>query len=86
MKFNWSFDGGIIQRIVRVTGFWDEQTVIAVPLDKITGDTAETDEWSISAFGPMFGYPALGVFHQERLILASTPHDPQTMWMSRPAS
>lgn len=86
MKFNWSFDGGIIQRIVKVVGFWDEQNVIAVPVDKITGDTSETDEWSISAFGPMFGYPALGVFHQERLILASTPHDPQTMWMSRPAS
>ena len=86
VRFNWSFDGGLIQRIVEVADVIDPHNAIAVPVDKITGDTSETDEWSISAFGPMFGYPALGVFHQERLILASTPHDPQTMWMSRPAS
>ena len=46
----------------------------------------ETDAWAIGAFGPHYGYPSLGIFHQERLVLAATRHSPQTLWMSQPAS
>jgi len=46
----------------------------------------ETHHWALGSFGGVRGWLAVGAFHQERLILASTPAEPTTIWMSRPAS
>lgn len=45
-------------------------------------DTGYTYEWSVSAFGAKYGYPAAITWHQNRLVFAGTPSQPQTLWLS----
>ena len=85
-RIAWSYEGGLIERILRITAFVSDSRVVVEPADKLDGEVAPTDAWAIGAFGPLFGYPALGIFHQERLVLARTASDIQTVWMSRPAN
>jgi hypothetical protein len=42
-----------------------------------------TPLWAVGAWNPLYGYPSEAEFYAERLILASTVAQPQTMWMSR---
>ena len=81
-----SYEGGVIERILRVKEIISQQRVIVEDVEKKGGYIPETDAWSIGAFGPHYGYPSLGIFHQERLVLARTRHSPQSIWMSQPAS
>lgn len=80
------YEGGLIERILRVKGIISQQRAIVEDVEKKGGYIPETDAWAIGAFGPHYGYPSLGIFHQERLVLAATRHSPQTLWMSQPAS
>ena len=80
------YEGGLIERILRVKEIISQQRAIVEDVEKKGGYIPETDAWSIGAFGPHYGYPSLGIFHQERLVLAATRHSPQTLWMSQPAS
>jgi hypothetical protein len=82
----WDFEGGVLERIVRILDVTDSRTAIVEAYDKIPGGVEETDAWAVGAFGALYGYPALGIFHQERLVLARTNADRQTIWMSQPAS
>jgi hypothetical protein len=82
----WDFEGGVLERIVEIVGVIDPRTAEVEAYDKIPGGVKETDAWAVSAFGAMYGYPALGIFHQERLVLARTDTDKQSIWMSQPAS
>lgn len=86
VEIKWDWDGGIIQREFTITEYISPRIVVVDPEDGILGNVPPTPDWAVGAFGPMFGYPAMGIFHQERLILAGTYADPQTIWMSRPAS
>lgn len=43
----------------------------------------ETSDWSRAAFNADFGYPGLVAFHEGRLVLAATRHQPQTLWFSQ---
>lgn len=80
------FEGGLVPRIFRITKVEQSDCAHVTPLDGLTGNIEYTTNWAFGAFGEAYGYPSLGVFHQERLVLANTPTDPQTLWMSQPAS
>ena len=80
------YEGGLIERVLRVKEIISQQRAIVKDVEKKGGYIPETDAWAIGAFGPHYGYPSLGIFHQERLVLAATRHSPQTLWMSQPAS
>ena len=80
------YEGGLIERIPRVKEIISQQQATVEDVEKKGGYIPETDAWAIGAFGPHYGYPSLGIFHQERLVLAATRHSPQTLWMSQPAS
>lgn len=41
-----------------------------------------TYDWSMSSFGSLYGYPRAMAWHQNRLVFASTPAQPQTIWIS----
>lgn len=43
----------------------------------------ETLDWSWAAFSSRYGFPALAAIHDQRLVLAATDAQPQTVWMSQ---
>lgn len=64
---------------VMADGYLKDTSPIARPLTS----PLTTDDWSWCAFNGRYGYPALAVLHESRLVLASTTLQPQTVWMSR---
>lgn len=80
------YEGGVIERVLRVKEIISTQEAVVEDTEKKGGYIPTTDAWAIGAFGPHYGYPSLGIFHQERLVLARTQHSPQSIWMSQPAS
>jgi hypothetical protein len=46
-------------------------------------NTNARDTWRLGAWSETTGYPARIAFHEERLTLARTDHQPQTLWLSR---
>lgn len=67
----------ILQRLA--VGDFKDITPIQAPLTK----QLTTLDWSLQAFRTATGYPRLACLHQQRLFLASTPAQPQTIWASR---
>lgn len=50
---------------------------------KSVGKTSATSEWQISSWGPIYGYPRMSTFFQDRLIFAGSSAFPYKVWMSR---
>jgi len=48
----------------------------------ITGNLGATDDWSLGAFSGTTGYPACVTFFEQRLVLANTSTQPQTIFFS----
>jgi hypothetical protein len=81
--------------IFRITVFSETHTVRAKWLpDKFEAssrpilinddiDPKNTLDWNLGAWGGASGYPACGVFYQERFVLAGSREQPQTIWFSR---
>ena len=86
VNLEWSSGGGLIARQVRTHHLVNSRTMWTYTLDDVTNDAGPSKDWAWGAFGPSLGYPALGIFHQERLILANSPCYRQTLWMSQSAS
>lgn len=90
VSVSFSFEGGAINRIFKMTSIYSSSSTggygSATNVDGQWGNVPETDAWALGAFNAAWGYPSVGIFHQERLVLASTKHSPQTLWMSQPAS
>jgi hypothetical protein len=78
--------GGMINRNLEITEAADARTASVTSGDDVQNDVVPTDAWAMGAFSEWAGYPAAGIFHQERLILANTPSNPQTLWFSKSAS
>ncbi len=55
-----------------------DETPVKLPLD---GDII-TANWSWAAFSARYGYPAVALLHESRLIFAATDAQPQTLWFS----
>lgn len=84
---NVSWEGGIVYRLFRVVEILSDTSAYVEDVEGKRGNVAPgTDAWAIGSFGPHYGYPSMGIFHQERLVLANTRHSPQSIWMSQPAS
>jgi hypothetical protein len=45
-------------------------------------DDGLTVSWRLGAWGATTGYPSVVTFHEERLVFAASPLEPQTFWMS----
>lgn len=45
-------------------------------------DDGITASWRLGAWGATTGYPSVVTFHEERLVFAASPLEPQTFWMS----
>ena len=56
---------------------------IASPIWESCPARATTQDWSWGAWSGKFGYPALCDVYNQRLVLAATRAQPQTVWMSR---
>jgi len=46
------------------------------------GGTAATDDWAEGSWSARRGYPNSVAFHEQRLVFANTPHEPQKFWAS----
>ena len=90
-RFTWNYEGGLILRYFDIVSVYTETgegytRATLRPADGIPGNVDLTDAWALSAFSGKTGYPSLGIFHQERLVLAGTRSASQTIWMSQSAS
>ena len=86
VAIEWSSGGGLIARQVRTVQLINNQTMRVEPLDDVDSDAGPSKDWAWGAFGSTLGYPSLGIFHQERLVLANSTSQRQTIWMSKSAS
>jgi hypothetical protein len=48
-----------------------------------TSTPAQAIDWASGAWSPQNGYPGAIAFYQDRLVLAGSPKEPQTVWMSK---
>ena len=53
--------------------------------DLDTGPGATTD-WAEGAFSDYRGYPSCGAFYEDRLVMAATSHQPNTLFLSEPGA
>ncbi len=58
-------------------------TVVTATTSVNFGAITGSAEWRLGAFSGTTGYPAVGTFHEERLVLAGTRAQPQTIWGSK---
>ncbi|MBQ6909201.1 MAG: hypothetical protein IJQ29_03730, partial [Synergistaceae bacterium] len=86
LKLTFSYDGGVVPRVFKIDNFIDDYHANVTPMDDFGRAVPETDAWAESAFGSLYGYPRCGILHQNRLVLGGTRHNPQGIWMSKPAS
>ena len=75
--------------IVKVT----EDTLLVSPSDDVAAESAGSsftlvgklaadDSWALGAFSPQTGYPSAIAFYEQRLVLAGTSDQPQTVFFS----
>ena len=74
--------------VVKITTYTSKTVVIGEVQTETNGDagtlntTSATTYWAEGAFSDYRGYPATGSFHQQRLVMANTPNQPQNIWAS----
>lgn len=66
---------------VTITGFTSSTVVNATVNEKLDAATATT-AWRLGSFSDTLGWPTVGVFHEERLVVANTATYPNTVWGS----
>lgn len=64
-----------------ITAFTNSTTVTATVNENFAGTTASST-WRLGALSDTTGYASCGVFHQQRLFVAGTTSQPQTIWGS----
>lgn len=88
---DWS-DGGVTWRylhsgfgICRITAVASGTSASATVIMRIPDEstTTATYKWAFEAWGGNQGYPSCVTYHQQRLVFANTPAQPQTVWMSK---
>lgn len=62
-----------------ITAFTDSQTV-TVRLYRKVASTIATETWRLGSWSTTTGFPALGIFYQQRLLGTKTTDQPQTLW------
>ena len=88
---DWS-DGAVTWRylhsgfgICRITARASATSATATVIKTLPNETTSvaTYKWAFEAWGGNQGYPSCVTYHQQRLVFANTPAQPQTVWMSR---
>lgn len=69
--------------IALVTAFTSELIVTATVLLDFGLEDIATADWSEGAWSDYRGYPATVTFYQDRLVFASTKHEPQSTWATK---
>ena len=70
---------------MEVTGITNEKIAVCDVKDDLTAHTATAD-WYEGAFSDYRGYPHCGGFFEDRLVMAATDHEPNTVWLSEPGA
>jgi len=98
VRGNWS--GGLAFYRLRVDQPYSHSTAHVVRAGDDWGlfvsySIPPTSNWTFGTWGTTYdirggeyrnmGYPSVGIFHQERLVLGNSPSQPTTIWMSQPA-
>lgn len=65
-----------------ITAYTNSTNVTALVEKAIVAHAAST-EWRLGAFSESTGYPSCVTFHEQRLVLANSNYQPQTVWFSR---
>ena len=68
--------------IVKVLSYISS-TQVLVEQERVCGSTEWTDVWAEGSFSPLAGYPSCVFFYQDRLGLAGTQAEAQTLWFSK---
>ncbi|MEG0426901.1 MAG: hypothetical protein RR553_03275 [Akkermansia sp.] len=79
--FNW--DREFIIKEVKSNSVASVSTSFNGIKDGVNTETYSTKFWAMGAFSDSAGYPVSIAFHQDRLWLAGTSSQPQTVWASR---
>ena len=58
-------------------------TAVTVDVKRDFPTTSATKEWKLGAWSDETGWPGVGTFHQQRLVLARSVDEPQTLWFSQ---
>ncbi len=85
-------DGNVVWRylhsgsgIVRITGYTSSTQVSVTPITYVPEGllSLASERWAFGAFAGTQGYPSKCTFYQQRLILAATTAQPETVWTSK---
>lgn len=68
--------------IVKIIQVLNPRTAVVQVLVPIGSEEA-TKEWFEGAWSAYRGYPSAVTLHEQRLVLGSTKHQPQTIWLSK---
>lgn len=60
-----------------------DTTHVKVNITANFGSTLASDEWRMSAWGSVEGWPSTVTFQEQRLAFADNPEQPQTNWLSQ---
>jgi hypothetical protein len=75
--------GLAVQGYIKITAVSDTKNISATVIKKLA-DTAPTADWAEGAWSDVRGWPSCIVFHERRLYMARTDHEPQKIWGSQP--
>lgn len=80
--FELQADAFIQEGIVTVEGYLNARQAV-VRTERQVAFPDWTDDWAEGSFSPLSGYPACVFFYQDRLGLAGTKREAQTVWFSK---
>ncbi|MBP5430039.1 MAG: hypothetical protein J6Y25_04070 [Elusimicrobiaceae bacterium] len=72
-----------VQRAIVKAISYVSATQLVVSCERAFGSSAWSAQWAEGSFGPASGYPACVFCFQDRLGLAATRQEPQTLWFSK---
>ena len=67
--------------VAKITGY-TSGTVVSAQVERQIGLAEATVDWAEGSWSDYRGWPACVVFDQDRLVFASTPYEPHTVWMT----
>lgn len=92
------FTADSLGRLIRISNpasgtSWGAARIVNVPSDNLVvadvivdfATTTHSADWQLGEWSDARGYPALGTFFEQRLVLANSESSPQTLWMSQTA-
>jgi hypothetical protein len=72
-----------VQGYVKITAITNPSTATATVIKNLK-TTGATSDWAEGSWSAVRGYPARNTFFQQRLFLARTDNEPQSVWGSKP--